>query len=235
MKGCMSCIKYCFFFFNFLFWVLGALGLGVGIWAVVDAGFETQVKDALASVDDLNILALKQAAYLMIIAGAIMMVIGFFGCFGAIRESQCLLIGFFVLLLLVLTLCIAIIAIVFANPHLTDSVAKPIFDRMVASYAPNNNSSLDLIQKTLKCCGAEGPEDFTKQSKAVPATCSDYKEGCVHALHTRLENSFEQYPVETGAVTAAILVIIVIGMVLSLTLCCVIRQSYQPDRDFKVV
>ena len=62
----------------------------------------------------------------MIIAGAIMMVIGFFGCFGAIRESQCLLIGFFVLLLLVLTLCIAIIAIVFANPHLTDSVAKPV-------------------------------------------------------------------------------------------------------------
>ena len=78
MKGCMSCIKYCFFFFNFLFWVLGALGLGVGIWAVVDAGFETQVKDALASVDDLNILALKQ----------VMMMVIYFCCNDLFVEAQ---------------------------------------------------------------------------------------------------------------------------------------------------
>ena len=34
----MTCLKYCFFFFNFLFWALGALALGVGIWGATDAG-----------------------------------------------------------------------------------------------------------------------------------------------------------------------------------------------------
>lgn len=31
------------------------------------------------------------AVYILLGAGALMMVVGFFGCFGAVRESQCLL------------------------------------------------------------------------------------------------------------------------------------------------
>ena len=65
----------------------------------------------------------------MIIAGAIMMVIGFCGCLGAVRESQCLLSVFFVLLFLVFALCVAIIVIVLVAPHLTDNVTKPVRDR----------------------------------------------------------------------------------------------------------
>ena len=62
----------------------------------------------------------------MIVAGAVIMVIGFFGCIGAIRESQCLLTIFFISLFLVLALCIAIIVIVLVEPHLTDKVTKPV-------------------------------------------------------------------------------------------------------------
>ena len=56
----MSCIKYSFFFFNFLFWVLGALALGVGIWAATDASFGTKVEDALSSVHELDVSMVKQ-------------------------------------------------------------------------------------------------------------------------------------------------------------------------------
>lgn len=31
------------------------------------------------------------AVYILLGAGGLMMVVGFFGCFGAVRESQCLL------------------------------------------------------------------------------------------------------------------------------------------------
>ena len=68
----------------------------------------------------------QQGAYLMIVAGAIMMVIAFFGCFGAIRESQCLLTTFFISLFLVLALCVALLVILFVEPHLTDKVTKPV-------------------------------------------------------------------------------------------------------------
>jgi len=233
MRGCFSCVKYAFFFFNFLFWVLGALALGVGIWAVADAGFEAKVDDALKSVDQLNVSMLKQAAYLMIVAGAVMMVIGFFGCFGAIRESQCMLVVFFVLLFLVLALCVAIVVILFVEPHLTDSVTKPIFEKLVETYKAGN-SSLELIQPALKCCGAEGRDDYAKYEKSIPESCKDFKNGCVHALHDQLEQSFAKYPVETGAVTAAVLFLIVVGMGLAISLCCVIRAEDQPE-EFKVV
>ena len=60
MKGCMTCIKYAFFFFNFLFWVLGALALGVGIWAATDNKFEQTIEDVLSLDDNLHLSTLKQ-------------------------------------------------------------------------------------------------------------------------------------------------------------------------------
>ena len=77
----------------------------------------------------------------MIIAGAIMMVIGFFGCIGAVRESQCLLTIFFILLLLVFALCVAILTIVFVSPHLTDSVTAPV------CVAGRDNVSFSFLQR----------------------------------------------------------------------------------------
>lgn len=34
---------------------------------------------------------LSSAVYILLGAGGLMMIVGFFGCFGAVRESQCLL------------------------------------------------------------------------------------------------------------------------------------------------
>jgi hypothetical protein len=234
----MSCLKYAFFFLNFLFWVLGALGLGVGLWAATDTNFEDTIDNILSLEDGLNVTTLKQAAYLMIIAGAIMMVIGFFGCIGAVRESQCLLITFFISLLLVFALCVAIITIVFVNPHLTDSVTAPIFKKLMDNYA-NATSAMSLIQEKLKCCGAQARDDWQKIGQQIPASCGsngkEYQQGCIHALHDRIKNSFADYPVQTGVVTAVVLVVIVAGMVLSLTLCCVIRRDGVDDEEFKAV
>ena len=58
----MSCLKYAFFFFNFLFWVLGALGLGVGLWAATDTNFEDTIDNILSLEDGLNVTTLKQVS-----------------------------------------------------------------------------------------------------------------------------------------------------------------------------
>ncbi|XP_006273871.1 tetraspanin-8 isoform X1 [Alligator mississippiensis] len=95
MAGVSSCMKYSMFVFNFLFWVCGCIILGVSIWIRVS-------KDAQ---EDLNIdNSLFAGVDLLIAVGSIIMVLGFLGCCGAVKESQCMLLLFFIGLLLILIL-----------------------------------------------------------------------------------------------------------------------------------
>ena len=61
----------------------GGLLLGLGIWAVVGAD---SLKRLLT--DDPDVF---NAVYVIIAAGALLVVVGFFGCCGAIKENRCML------------------------------------------------------------------------------------------------------------------------------------------------
>uniref|UniRef100_A0A663F171 Tetraspanin 8 n=1 Tax=Aquila chrysaetos chrysaetos TaxID=223781 RepID=A0A663F171_AQUCH len=88
MAGVSSCMKYSMFIFNFLFWVSKLL------------------KDFFPlSFQELDIdSSLFAGVDLLIAVGSIIMVLGFLGCCGAIKESRCMLLLFFIGLLLILIL-----------------------------------------------------------------------------------------------------------------------------------
>lgn len=69
----------------FLLQLLGCAMLGVGIWLLVSDDF-TKYSDA----DD-NLSFIYTGAYILVAIGGLIMIIGFLGCCGAIRESQCML------------------------------------------------------------------------------------------------------------------------------------------------
>lgn len=68
----------------------GAVILGVGIWVKVDSssllGVLEKVEDAPSQLS-----YLANIGYLLIAVGAFLLVIGFLGCCGAIKESKCML------------------------------------------------------------------------------------------------------------------------------------------------
>lgn len=64
----------------------GAL-LGVGIWVKVDGQSFLNIFGTLST----SMLQVVNVAYLLIVIGAILLVIGFLGCYGAQKESKCLL------------------------------------------------------------------------------------------------------------------------------------------------
>jgi len=79
-------VKYSMFFFNFLFWLMGALLAGIGCYAVVDKwasgeGFR------LENVFDI----IFNLAFLLVIIGGVVFIVSFAGCIGALRENMCLL------------------------------------------------------------------------------------------------------------------------------------------------
>ncbi|KAM6216424.1 tetraspanin-8 [Rhynchocyon petersi] len=101
MTGVSGCLKYSMFIFNFFFWLCGILFLGIAIWVRVSP-------DSNEFINQGDFHTHSQGpANLLIAVGAIIMVLGFLGCCGAIKESRCLLILFFIGLLLILLLQLA--------------------------------------------------------------------------------------------------------------------------------
>ncbi|NWV86520.1 TSN8 protein, partial [Dasyornis broadbenti] len=98
MAGVSGCMKYSMFIFNFLFWVCGCIILGVSIWIRVSK--DAQQVNACSHTSTI----LFAGVDLLIAVGAIIMVLGFLGCCGAVKESRCMLMLFFIGLLLILIL-----------------------------------------------------------------------------------------------------------------------------------
>lgn len=68
----------------------GAAILAVGIWVKVDSG---SVLNFLGEIENApeELSQVLNVGYLLIAIGALLVVIGFLGCCGAIRENKCML------------------------------------------------------------------------------------------------------------------------------------------------
>lgn len=67
----------------------GAAIMGVGIWVKVDSG---SLLGILENVDGSSAISqLVSVSYVLMAVGGVLLVIGFLGCCGAIRESKCML------------------------------------------------------------------------------------------------------------------------------------------------
>ncbi|XP_037854716.1 tetraspanin-4 isoform X2 [Chlorocebus sabaeus] len=148
-RACLQAVKYLMFAFNLLFWLGGCGVLGVGIWLAATQGSFATLSSSFPSLS---------AANLLIITGAFVMAIGFVGCLGAIKENKCLLLAFFLLLLLVFLLEATIAILFFAY---TDK---------------------------FRCCGVSNYTDWFEVYNAtrVPDSCClEFSESCgLHAPGT---------------------------------------------------
>ncbi|KAK2101483.1 hypothetical protein P7K49_019149 [Saguinus oedipus] len=102
--------------------------------------------------------------YILIGAGALMMLVGFLGCCGAVQESQCMLGLFFGFLLVIFAIEIA--AAIWGYSH-KDEVIKEIqefykdtYNKLKTKDEPQRET-LKAIHYALNCCGvAGGVEQF---------------------------------------------------------------------------
>ncbi|KFZ63736.1 Tetraspanin-8 [Antrostomus carolinensis] len=163
MAGVSSCMKYSMFIFNFLFWVCGSVILGVSIWIRVS-------KDAQqVNVCSHTRTILFAGVDLLIAVGSIIMVLGFLGCCGAIKESRCMLLLFFIGLLLILILQITggILGAVYRS-QIEASLDKTLLTRVNLLQSSTEESKVfqekfQKFERKNQCCGLlNGPEDWGK-------------------------------------------------------------------------
>lgn len=168
-----TCMKYILFVINFLFFLLGAAALGLGIWAYVDKNKMAVLAKVGADNTDFNITGLlESAAIVLMVGGAAILLIGFLGCCGAFKESQCLLVLYtiFLCIILIVEIAAVIIAAIFKG-QVKDEVKSFIKKHINTTYEGRIDTSeefslgLDYAQVYFHCCGVDSYKDFEGATK----------------------------------------------------------------------
>ncbi|ELU13376.1 hypothetical protein CAPTEDRAFT_149515 [Capitella teleta] len=155
LDSCGQCVKYLMFAMNFIFFLLACAVLGLGIYFLVDKSFIGETfGTVLATV----------ASWLLIISGAVVFLIAFLGCIGALNENKFMLILYFVTLmvLFILSLTGAILGIVFhsqigerVRTEMTETLRNEYGVKLEHSYNQAITHSWDKMQTELYCCSVD--------------------------------------------------------------------------------
>lgn len=164
-----SWVKYSMFMFNFLFWLMGVLLLGIGTYAIIDKwasgeGFR------LENVYDI----IFNLAFLLVICGGVISIVSFAGCIGALRENMCLLkfYSFCLLLFFLFEMALAALGFIFpykVNVFLENTLSKELIENYRDDLDFQN--LIDLVQKDFECCGI-GSEGYREWSQNAYFNCT---------------------------------------------------------------
>ncbi|XP_047724280.1 tetraspanin-11 isoform X1 [Prionailurus viverrinus] len=169
-------LKYLLFVFNFFFWVGGAAVMAVGVWTLVE-------KSGYLSV--LASSTFAASAYILIFAGALVMVTGFLGFCAIVREDRSCLSAYFCLLLVIFL--VELVAGVLAHMYyqrLSDELKQHLTRTLAENYrqpgAADITTSVDRLQQDFKCCGSNSSADWQHsayilsqeaEGRRVPDSC----------------------------------------------------------------
>lgn len=157
--GCAAkIVKYLFVAFNLIFWILGIVVFAIGIYSRVE-------NDSWKSLLDTD--TLFSAANLLIAAGVIVAIIGFFGCCGAYKQCQWMLGVYCALVILIFILEIAAGAYAYTNKEKVENeLTKKIKETVASNYGENSKTgeaftkAVDWFQQNVECCGVSNSTDW---------------------------------------------------------------------------
>ncbi|XP_025085965.1 CD151 antigen-like isoform X2 [Pomacea canaliculata] len=220
--------------FNVIFWLTGLTFLGLGIWA-------------LASRHDyiglLGNNTYSTTTFLFLSVGVLIILVGFMGCLGALRQIRCCLVSFAFLLLIIFILeaVSGVLAYLYENTireELTRNLNKTLTENYY--YNPGITKSADSMQEDFQCCGAQDYTDWQysrwlgseKTNNKVPDSCCiSPSKGCGENSHPsniyrkgcwqQLEQFLRSHLIVIGGVGLGFCCLQVFGIVFA---CCLARK-----------
>lgn len=146
-------LKYLIFIFNIIVWLIGLGLLAVGVWAAQQKNISAITATFIDPVR------------LLIIIGAIVFVVGFFGCVGALRENIILLVLYAVIVGAILLLVIAAAVILFICRDWVKRSLRAPLELTIEQYRddPDLQNLIDWVQADwLQCCGVDNYRDWDR-------------------------------------------------------------------------
>ncbi|NXK06350.1 TSN1 protein, partial [Herpetotheres cachinnans] len=241
--GCFTFIKVMMILFNLAIFLGGGTLLGVGVWVTVDGQSFLDIFGTLSS----SVLQVVNVSYFLIVIGAVLMVIGFLGCCGAQKESKCLLMMFFsvVLIIFIAEIAAAVVALVYTGlaETLLTAVVTPLLKE---KYGVDKSLThiWNVTMTEVHCCGLNNYTDFNDShwykewgTYPEPCCCAPAVGGLPPLAHPHLhgcllQGCFNQILEEiktnagvVGGVAAGIAALEIAAMAVSMYLYCQLDQK----------
>ncbi|XP_078126347.1 tetraspanin 35 [Sander vitreus] len=241
--GCFGFFKVMMFVFNGVIFLAGAAILGVGIWVKVDS---SSILNFLGKIENTptELSQVLNVGYLLIAIGALLLVIGFLGCCGAVRESKCMLMLFFIVVLVVFIAEVAGAIVILVFRPLTNDLINRVGTAAVQNIRKDYGLNPDIsglwntTMNSLKCCGFYNSSDFVGSPYYVnnnnrfppqccPGTCTQTVAGnnaTIDGCFTKIKQLINDNTMVIVAVALGIAVLEICAMVVSMTLFCRIKS-----------
>ncbi|XP_051897796.1 tetraspanin-1-like [Pristis pectinata] len=179
-------LKMAMFVVNFIIFLGGGAILGVGIWIKVDGGSFFVVLEKVSA----SLKVVVNIGYLCIALGALLMIIGFLGCCGAMKENKCMLMIFFLIILVIFLAQLVAAVVILAFSGLADIfmsyIGTWLKDFFKNDYGRNHEITeiFDAVMTQFKCCGLNGHIDFanshfTNTTSTYPGACCNGPFACM--------------------------------------------------------
>uniref|UniRef100_A0A8C3LSM8 Tetraspanin n=1 Tax=Chrysolophus pictus TaxID=9089 RepID=A0A8C3LSM8_CHRPC len=219
VEGCTKCIKYLLFVFNFIFWLAGGIILGVALWLRHDSQTTNILYLQLGDKQAPNTFYV--GIYILIAVGAVMMFVGFLGCYGAIQESQCLLGTFFTCLVILFACEVAAGIWGFVNKDQIAKDVKQFYDQafqqalMADSDSSNGKAVVKTFHETLDCCGPDAVVGTLTPLWRDDLCSKDFLKGLLQAdasCHKKIDELFSAklYLIGIAAIVVAVIMVSII-------------------------
>ncbi|XP_052065093.1 CD151 antigen-like [Mytilus californianus] len=229
-----KCIRNTVLVFNILFLLCGLGVLGIGVWIRIDmVEFDELLGKSMVPI----------AAYVLIAAGGVVMLISLVGCLGALKGHRVLLGLYFIFMLFIFMMegAAAVMGALFydqAKPFMSTYVETAMMTKYGDPDYELVTKSVDTLHQKFKCCGFDEPEDWDNATSftgaTVPVSCcrnqnqpscntaynstNIYDQGCVDALSDWMTGNL----IYLLGVAIAVALFQILGMVFSL---CLIKQA----------
>ena len=126
------------YLFIFKFQIIGCVVLGIGIYALVDGAALVDLVNQ--SGVDVTIQVYTSAAIILIVVAVFVVILTFFGCCGAIKESKCMLGTYFTLILVMFI--IMIVGAVLGYSQSMDKIEDAL-DKSMKKFRDNTDNIKD--------------------------------------------------------------------------------------------
>ncbi|XP_041430343.1 tetraspanin-6 isoform X2 [Xenopus laevis] len=152
-KPVITCLKSVLLIYTFIFWITGVILLTVGVWGKVGL----DVYFSLLNENATNV------PYVLIGTGAVIILLGTFGCFATCRASTWML------------------------KLIKNSFEQGYFEALQQynSTGDPRSQAVDTIQRTLQCCGVKSYTDWAQtqyfKTHGIPQSCCRVLGNCTEA------------------------------------------------------